>query len=128
MRRLVLLSVLTLPLMTGCQAFGWKARPGCHVEFYLPPSFNTEGVVLIQNSGQQVAASPVANVAGPVSDGQFRQSPMQPMQPMPLGIPLSPKLIAQPECIPSGHSSRLTVEEWIKLQEVRKTLPGPNTQ
>lgn len=118
MRKVVLLVIPFLALLQGCQAFGWKARPGCHVEFYLPPSFNTEGVVLIQNSGQQVAAHPVANVAGPVTDGQFRQSPMQPIQPMPMGIPVSPKLIATPECVPSGFPSRLTVEEWIKLRNV----------
>lgn len=99
-----------------------------HVEFLLPPAINTEGQILIQSAGPALSAHPLGNVAGPVTEGQFRQSPAQPIQPMPMGVPVPPRSALIGDCIPSGYPSRLTVEEWIRLKTASGESGKGNTQ
>ena len=128
MRNVLYAILLLLPSLAGCALTGDKARCGFHFELLKPPSFNTEGAVLIQSGGPALAAHPLGTLTGPLIEGSGRIAPVVPVPvaPIPLPMPKSSGFIG--DCIPSAYPPRLTAEEWISLQDKVKSKSLPNIQ
>lgn len=128
MRRILFLAGLVAPCIAGCMTPNCGSSWGFHAELLKAPTIKTENAVLLQQGAPVVAAHPMGNVSGPVTEGQNLFAPTQPPV-----VPAPPqlgrlKIYPGTACDPCQPRHGLTVEEWCKLmgEMQRSKMPVGN--
>ena len=115
MRKNLCFVLCILCLTSGCHMARDRAHVGWHFSVVKPPSIDTDTPVLINYGSPAMNAHPVGTAAGPVVGGQFTQGTMQMGPTIPPPIDTRRLDIVHPPCPPLAPTTRLTYEDWCRI-------------